>query len=371
MNDTATLDPVKAGKQQFLPLKVTDIQRDTRDSVVLTLCPPQDFAEDFEFIPGQYLTFRKEINGEEIRRSYSISAGLDDGNLRVGIKKVEDGWFSSFANDELAVGDTVDAMRPMGNFHVPLLSEGGRNYLAFAGGSGITPMISIAKTVLSREPQSTFILLYGNRSTSSIMFREELEDLKNRFMGRLSITHILESDAADIELFAGRLDKEKCEALFESWIDVKNADFAFICGPEPMMMAVSESLKEHGLDHKQIKLELFKSAPRGRFEPKEASAEDLTKGDVCKATVIMDGVRRTFDMPQKGQSVLDASRLANIEAPYACQSGVCSTCRAKVTHGEVTMEANFALEDYEVDRGYVLTCQSFPITDEVTIDYDQ
>lgn len=364
-------DQAHAAKAQFVPLTVVDIRRDTRDSVVLTLEPPVEYADEFGFIQGQYLTFRKNFDGEEVRRSYSISAGRDEGVLRVGIKKVDGGWFSTYANDEVKVGDRVEAMRPMGNFHVALLEEGGRNYLAFAGGSGITPMISIAKTVLAREPQSTFSLIYGNRSTASIMFREELDDLKNVFMGRLSITHILESDAADIELFQGRVDKDKCEALFKSWIDIDNADFAFVCGPEPMMMAVSESLKDHGLDHRKIKLELFKSAQRGKPKPQTATPEELAAGEICRATVIMDGVTRSFDMPRTGQSVLEAARLANIEAPYACRSGVCSTCRAKLLAGEVEMEANYALEDYEVERGYVLTCQAHPVTDHVTVDYDQ
>ena len=355
---------------QFVPLKVTDIRRDTRESVVLTLEAPAEQAADFRFIQGQYLTFRKHFGGEELRRSYSISAGVDDEHLRVGIKKVEDGWFSTWANDELAVGDTIDAMRPAGSFGVPLLAEGGRHYLGFAGGSGITPLVSIISTVLANEPESTFQLLYGNRSTSAIMFREELEDLKNTYMTRLSITHILESEAADVDLFHGRLDEEKCEKLFESWIDVDNADFAFICGPEPMMLAVSAALKNHGLEHRKIKLELFKSAKRGSFEPRELSKEEIAAGDRVEAAVIIDGARREFVMPRRGQSVLEAARLHDIDAPYACRAGVCSTCRARVVEGEVEMEVNYALEDYEVERGFVLSCQAFPLTDKVVLDYD-
>jgi len=364
-------DPAQVAKSQFVPLTVVDIRRDTRDSVVLTLEPPAEQAHEFAFVQGQYLTFRKDFDGEEVRRSYSISAGLDEGVLRVGIKKVAGGWFSTYANDELKVGDRVEAMRPMGNFHVPLLEEGGRNYLAFAGGSGITPMISIAKTVLSREPQSTFQLIYGNRSTATIMFREELDDLKNIYMGRFSVTHILESDAADIELFHGRVDKAKCEALFAHWIDVDNAVFAFVCGPEPMMLAVSESLQDHGLDHRKIKLELFKSAQRGAPKPQAMSEAEIAAGEVVEATVTVDGVTRSFPMPRSGQSILEAARLANIEAPYACRAGVCSTCRAKLIEGEVDMEANYALEDYEVAAGYILTCQAHPVTERVVVDYDQ
>ena len=232
---------------QFYPLTVTEIRRDTRDAVVVTLAPLVDTAEAFRFVQGQYLTFRRRFDGEEMRRSYSICAGVDDGVLRVGVKRVEGGWFSTFMNEELKVGDTLEAMAPMGNFHAPLAPERARRYLGFAGGSGITPMISLIRTIMAREPKSSFTLVYGNRVTSAIMFREELEDLKNLNLGRLNIVHILESEAGEIDLFSGRLDREKCDALFSRWIDVKGADLAFICGPEPMMLAVADALKALGL----------------------------------------------------------------------------------------------------------------------------
>ncbi len=356
---------------KFHPLRVTDIKRDTRDSVVLTLEPPAIARDEFKFIQGQYLTFRHIFDGEEMRRSYSICAGVNDGVLRVGIKRVDGGWFSTFANEELHVGDTLDAMKPMGNFHGPLKPDEARAYLGFAGGSGITPMISLIKTVLEVEPKSTFTLAYGNRSTTAIMFREELEDLKNTYMGRLNIVHILESDAADIDLFSGRLDREKCDQLFSRWIDVKGADLAFICGPEPMMLAVAETLRAHGMDETAIKFELFSSAQPGKARKRAVSADAAASGAKCSATVIIDGASRAFDMEKETQSVLEAAVAANIDAPYACKAGVCSTCRAKLVEGEVEMEANFALEDYEVERGYILTCQSYPRTDKIVVDYDQ
>jgi len=356
---------------QFTPLTVTDIKRDTRDSVIVTLKPPAEANGEFKFIQGQYLTFRRIFDGEEMRRSYSICAGVNDGVLRVGIKKVDGGWFSSWANEELKIGDTLDAMKPMGNFHSALKPDAARAYLGFAGGSGITPMISLIRTVLAAEKKSTFTLVYGNRSTSAIMFREELEDLKNIFMGRLNIVHVLESEASEVELFSGRLDREKCDELFSRWINVKDADLAFICGPEPMMLAVSESLKAHGMNEGAIKFELFASAQPGKAKKKAASGDVAAKGKKCSATIILDGAARVVELAKGEETVLEAALAAAIDAPFACKAGVCSTCRAKLVEGEVDMEANYALEDYEVERGYILTCQSHPRTDRVVVDYDQ
>jgi ring-1,2-phenylacetyl-CoA epoxidase subunit PaaE len=355
---------------EFHPLIVTDIRRDTRDSVILTLKPPAKANGAFKFVQGQYLTFRRVFDGEEMRRCYSICAGVNDGVLRVGIRRVDGGWFSSWANEELKVGDTLEAMAPMGNFHAPLKPSEARSYLGFAGGSGVTPMISLMKTILEVERLSTFTLVYGNRSTAAIMFREELEDLKNVHMGRLSIVHVLESDAADIELFSGRLDRAKCDELFSRWINVKDADLAFVCGPEPMMLAVSESLKAHGMDEGAIKFELFASAQPGKAKKKATSGDVAARGRICSATIILDGASRVVELEKGEQSILDAALAASIDAPYACKAGVCSTCRAKLIEGEVDMEANYALEDYEVERGYILTCQSHPRTDRVVVDYD-
>jgi ring-1,2-phenylacetyl-CoA epoxidase subunit PaaE len=354
---------------QFYPLTVTDIRRDTREAAVLTLAPPDEVRDAFRFTQGQYLTFRRVFDGEEVRRSYSICAGIDDGVLRVGVKRVDGGWFSSFVNEELRVGDTLEAMAPMGNFHAPLKPDEARRYLGFAGGSGITPMISLIRTVMAREPRSSFTLVYGNRSTSAIMFREELEDLKNLHLGRLNIVHVLESEAGEIELFSGRLDREKCEALFTRWIDVKSADLAFICGPEPMMLAVADALKAHGVPEAVVKFELFSSPRSGRAKPKTTSSTRAHEG-AATATIILDGAARAITIGE-GQAVLDAALAASIDAPYACKAGVCSTCRAKLIEGEVDMEANYALEDYEVERGYILTCQSRPRTAAITVDYDQ
>ena len=350
---------------QFHPLLVTDIHHTIRDAVVLTL-KPED-PEAFAFTQGQYLTFKQDFDGTELRRNYSICAGLDDGELKVGIKRVDGGAFSTYANTELKVGDTLHAMPPQGKFFTAIEPEVAKNYLGFAGGSGITPVLSILKTVLKREPNSTFTLVYANRAVNTIMFREELEDLKNHYMGRLTIIHILES-GQDMELFDGRIDQAKCDALFKHWIQINNIDTAFICGPEPMMLAIAEALKTNGHTDEQIKFELFSESQQGRLAKQEmAKRSEGQKG--TEITVIIDGARRSFTM-QKGQSVLEAALENGQEAPFSCKAGVCSTCMGKVLEGEVEMISNHALEDYEVERGYVLTCQSYPLSDTLTIDYD-
>ncbi|RMD90014.1 MAG: phenylacetic acid degradation protein [Alphaproteobacteria bacterium] len=353
---------------RFLPLTVTDLRKTTRDAVVLTL-QPRD-PEAFAFIPGQYLTFRQIIDGEEIRRSYSICSGLDDGVLQVAIKRVEGGAFSTWANEVLKVGDRLEAMPPMGSFHAPFDPAAARHWLGFAGGSGITPIMSIMRSVLAREPHSEFTLVYANRNLASIMFRDEIEDLKSQYLGRLSVIHVLEHDAQDIELFTGLLTQEKCTELFAHWVDVSSADLAFICGPEPMMLGIASALRDHGMRDEQIRFELFTSAQPGRLKRPAVSRQAARDAALTQVSLTLDGTTRQFEM-RKDQSILEAALEHQIDAPWACRAGVCSTCRAKVLEGEVEMAANHALEDYEVERGHVLTCQSFPLTDRLVVDYDQ
>ena len=354
---------------RFHALTVTDVRKTIRDAVVVTLKPTN--GGDFGFVQGQYLTFRREIDGTELRRSYSICAGRSEGILQVGIKKVDGGAFSTWANEDLTPGMVLEAMEPMGSFHTPLEPGKAKTYIGFAGGSGITPVLSILKTVLAEEPQSRFTLVYANRGVNTIMFREELEDLKNLHMGRLNIVHVLESDAQDIELFQGRVDAEKCAALFEHWVDVAAVDTAFICGPEPMMLGIAAALREHGLSDDQIKFELFASAQPGRVPRKASSAgETAASAQATSATITLDGAARSFEMA-KDLSILDAALENALDAPFACKAGVCSTCKCKVLEGEVEMVANHALEDYEVARGYVLSCQAYPLTDRIVVDYDQ
>lgn len=354
---------------RFHTLTVTDVQRTIRDAVVVTLAPDPADAADFDFIQGQYLTFRHSFDGEELRRSYSICAGRGDGKLQVGIKRVQGGAFSTWANEALKPGDRLEAMAPMGSFHTPLDASHRKHYLGFAGGSGITPVMSILKTVLAEEPGSEFTLVYANKAVSTIMFREELEDLKNRHMGRLTVIHILEADSQEIDLFTGLVDEAKCAQLFSHWIDIASVDTAFICGPEPMMLGIARSLREHGLGEAQIKFELFASAQPGRARHTTVAAGPAS-GPGVTAQVTLDGASRTIETDRE-TSLLEAALAADMDAPYACKAGVCSTCRAKVLEGEVEMRANHALEDYEVERGYVLTCQCYPVSDRVVVDYDQ
>ena len=354
---------------RFHDLVVTDVRRTTRDAVVLTLAPSPGDAARFAFIQGQYLTFRKDFDGQEIRRSYSICSGLDDGCLQVAIKRVDGGAFSTWANAAVRPGDTLQAMPPMGRFHAPLDPAAARSYLAFAGGSGITPVLSVVKTVLTREPRADVTLVYANRSAAAIMFREELEDLKNLHMGRFTLLHVLEEGADEIELFTGRVDAAKCAALFSGWVDVAGADMAFICGPEPMMLAISAALRDHGMDEARIRYELFASAQPGRLPQRAESAAAVRAGGRAAARITLDGAVHGIDL-DPGQTVLEAALAQGLDAPYACKAGVCSTCRARVTAGELEMAANHALEDYEVARGYVLTCQARPLTETVAVDYD-
>lgn len=354
----------------FHPLTVTDIRRETRDSVVVSLAVPEALAEEFRFIQGQYLTFRAVIDGEEVRRSYSICAGAHEPVLRVGIKKVAGGVFSTWANEVLKPGQQLEAMPPLGNFFVPLDAANRHHYAGFAAGSGITPLLSIMKTTMVQEPLSRFSLFYGNRASSTIMFREELEELKNAHMQRVSLTHILSREQQDMELFNGRIGKEKCGQLFRYWLDVRSVDTAFICGPQAMMLEVADSLAEHGLDRRAIKFELFTTAEAARHKG-GPGADSGRRADLCHATVVLDGRATDFEFEKNTVTVLDAALRSGIEAPYACKAGVCSTCRAMLVEGQVDMDANYALEDYETARGYILTCQAHPISDKIVVDYDQ
>jgi len=347
---------------QFHDLEVTAIRHTIRDAVEVTLRPK---GGDFTFVPGQYLTFRRDFDGDELRRSYSICSGGDDGVLQVGIKRVDGGAFSSFANTDLRLGDVLQAMAPQGRFRAKE-ATGPRHLLAFAGGSGITPILSILRTVLAREPDTRFTLVYANRAAATIMFREELEDLKNRHMGRFNVIHILETEQ-DIPLFEGRVDGAKCAALFRTWIDIDSVDQALICGPEPMMLAIRAALLDHGMDKDRITYELFGSGQPGRAKQRAAARAGGATG--AELTITLEGTSRTIQM-EPGQTILEAGLANDLAVPYACTAGVCSTCMCRVTAGEVEMARNHALEDYEVEKGYVLSCQSTPLTGAVSVVYE-
>jgi len=353
----------------FHTLTVREVQPETRDAVSIAFDIPEDLRDTFRFTQGQHLVVRTQIDGEEVRRSYSICTGVDDQDLRIAIKRVPGGAFSNFANTELKPGDAMEVMAPSGQFFTQLDPERHGHYLAVAAGSGITPILSIIKTTLAREPHSEFTLLYGNRASASTMFRETLEDLKNQYLDRFNLIFVFSREQQDIDLFNGRIDNEKCAQLFRRWIDVPNLDAAFVCGPQSMSETVRAQLREFGLAPERIHFELFgvEGAPRHR-KVDTAKTDNTETTDV---TVISDGRTIQFDLARNTQSLLDAGKEHGADLPFSCKAGVCSTCKCKVVEGEVEMDNNFALEDYEVAAGYVLSCQSYPVSDKVVLDYDQ
>jgi ring-1,2-phenylacetyl-CoA epoxidase subunit PaaE len=353
----------------FHPLRVASCRNETRDAVVVTFEVPGELRDKFRFVQGQHLTLRVTVDGEELRRSYSICSAPFEDTLRIAIKRVPDGIFSTWAHENLKPGLFIDCMEPAGHFHVPLEPAAARHHVAFAAGSGITPVLSIVKTTLAAEPRSHMTLVYGNRSSASVLFGEELADLKDRYTTRFNLVYILSREHQDIELLNGRIDREKCDRLLEQWIGASNIDVAYICGPRTMMEAVSESLQSRGLDKSQIKMELFSvGQPQGLREPHAPAASHTQE---CRVTVIQDGRRREFLIDRNQQTVLDSALEQGIELPYSCKGGVCSTCRCKLTCGEVEMDTHYALEDYEIARGFVLPCQSYALTNELVLDYDQ
>lgn len=352
----------------FHSLQVRQVQQAARDAIAVTFDLPPALADEFHYTQGQYLTLRATVDGEEVRRSYSICSAAQDQQLRVAIKRVSGGVFSNWAADHLKPGAAIDVMPPQGNFHVPLAPETARHVVAFASGSGITPVLSIVKTTLLAEPATSVTLVYGNRSSGGVMFKEELEDLKDSYMGRLNLVWVMSRESQDIDLFNGRIDYDKVSGLLEQWIAPESIDTAFICGPEDMMLATSKALQEKGVAPARIRTELFGTVlADGRVRPPRAPVQGSGQ---CTVEVVLDGTRRSFVMDKNTDNLVDAGIKAGLEMPYSCKGGVCSTCRAHVVEGEVEMDINFALEDYEVARGFVLCCQSFPVSDKLVIDFD-
>lgn len=354
---------------KFHPLPIARIERETRDAVAITFAVPHALRDQFRFDCGQHLTLRTDIDGEDVRRSYSICSAVQDGTLRIAVKKTAGGVFSTWANGTLKVGDTIEVMPPLGHFNVPLEVAAARHYLGFAAGSGITPLLSIVKTTLAAEPRSRFTLVYGNRASGTVMFKEELAGLKDTYLGRFNLVHVLSREAQDIELLHGRIDRAKADALLAQWVRLDDIDAAFVCGPEGMMDAVIAALKGRGFPDAKIKVERFAaSIPKHTHIAHVAPEPGHTE---CEVTVILDGATRTFVLEKTKENILEAGLRNGVELPYSCKGGVCSTCRCRLVDGEVDMDVNFALEDYEVARGFILSCQSYPVTDKVTIDFDQ
>ena len=353
----------------FEQLTIREVRRETNDCVSIAFQIPDQLKEQFQFIQGQYITLRTTINGEEIRRSYSICSSPLENELRVAVKKVPNGVFSTYANEQLKAGDLIDVMPPMGKFFTPLDPTQKKNYVGFAAGSGITPLLSIIKTTLQTEPESSFTLVYGNRNRHSIIFREILEALKNKYMNRFRLIHILSREKTDTPLNSGRIDADKCHTPCKKTIELNQTDAFFLCGPEEMIFAAKAVLENSGVPQQKIHFELFTTA--GQQNKKIINhEEDKDKGPKSKITVKLDGISFDFDLSKNGDAILDAALKNGADLPYACKGGVCCTCRAKLVEGEVEMDVNYGLEPDEIEQGFILTCQSHPRSEKVVVDFD-
>ena len=361
----------------FHPLRIKEIRRETPDCVSVLLEVPEALQKEFQFIQGQSLTVRGFLNNEEVRRTYSICSSPIDKEWRVAIKKVEGGAFSSYANEQLQSGDTLEVMPPVGKFYTPLDPQQQKNYIAFAAGSGITPVLSLIKTTLATEPNSTFTLVYGNRSRGTIIFFEELEALKNKYMQRFILVHILSRERTETALNFGRINTDKLTELSKI-MNYKKADEFFICGPEEMIFAAKAFLEATGINQKKIHFELFTTPGQGnksaggRQESGVRRQETGTEnGSVSKITIKLDGRSFDFELPFKNKTpILDAALQQGADLPYACKGGVCCTCKARLLEGQVEMDVHWGLEQEEIEEGYILTCQSHPKSDKVMIDFD-
>jgi ring-1,2-phenylacetyl-CoA epoxidase subunit PaaE len=352
---------------KFHRLALSDLRRETPDAVSLTFAIPDELKDDYRFSPGQYLTLRTKFDGEEVRRSYSICSGPDDEELRIAVKRVDGGAFSSWVTDELKCGDELDVMTPTGRFGVAPAPDEARVYAGFAAGSGITPILSIIRGVLAREPKSRFFLFYGNRSTGGILFHESLEELKDRFIDRFSVFYVISGEEQDVPILHGRLDGEKVRVLLRSLVPAANIDHLFICGPAGMSEEIEATCREIGIAGNRIHVERFVSEYGGKPRPKAIVPESAPPKAV--AALIIDGKRREVPVAE-GEAILDAALRAGVDLPFACKGGMCSTCRARLVEGKAQMDVNYSLEPWELEKGFVLTCQAKPVTDRLVVDYD-
>ena len=367
-------DPQDTGHRgyRFNMLTVADVRQETPDAVSIAFAVPDDLADSYRFRAGQHLTIRHDSDGEELRRCYSISSGPDDGETRIVVKQIDGGVFSSFANRDLKPGMQLDVMTPSGTF-CPDLAPGNpaeTNYLVIAAGSGITPIISIIRAILTAEPNSNVTLFYVNQRTGSIIYRGALSDLKDKYASRLSVIHMLSREATDVPLYSGRLDADKLKSFVPFHFDPGTVDQAFLCGPAEMVEGLRDGLADLGLDRTRIHQELFTPAEGITARPKGAVPADIIPEGV-EVTAILDGVERVFILRPEDDSIVGAARAAGVELPFSCSNGMCATCRAKLVEGEVEMAANYSLEPWELEAGYVLTCQSRPKTAKIKVDYDQ
>lgn len=354
---------------KFQQVKVLDVYKETKDCTVVTFDIPDDLKEEFKYSHGQHLTLRAVIDGVEVRRSYSLCSSPLENTWKVAVKKIHGGLFSSYVNDVLRKGDLVDVMAPNGVFYKPADPTQSKYYIAFAAGSGITPVLSIIKTHLALEPESTFQLFYVNRSVKSIIFKEEIELLKNKYFGRFEVFHFLTKEKRDIELFNGRFTVDKLQKLTSRIIDVPSVDDCFICGPEEMIYMVREALTAAGLSRDKIHYELFTSGISDEDRKRTAAVLEK-KVEGTDVTIIDGGKEFHFVMEDEYDNILDGALAAGADLPFACKGGVCSTCKCKVLEGTVEMKVNYALEEAEVSRNYVLSCQAVPTSKKVVVDFD-
>ena len=360
-------------ESQLYPLTVAAVDPETDSAIRVSFEVPEKLRDLFRYRQGQYLTLESEIDGERVRRSYSICSGINDEAMQVAIKRVEGGVFSNYANDSLKPGDQIDAMPPQGSFFTDLDPEAQRSYLFISAGSGITPVISNIRSILEEEPHSRVTLLFGNQRTNTMMFREALSFLKNRYLTRLHWVNILSREDQGSDVLNGRLNNRKGAELNQCLIDLGSYDEYFICGPESMISEVSRGLRGVGVAETSIHYELFASSAedaRAVVEKHHARALEYG-GKTSEVTVVMDGRSSSFELSADGENVLDAGLNQGLDLPYSCKGGVCSTCKARLVEGEVDMDITHGLEADEIENGFILTCQAHPISDKVVVDFDQ
>jgi ring-1,2-phenylacetyl-CoA epoxidase subunit PaaE len=358
---------------RFFTLTIRDVRREAADAVSLALVPAEGDAAAFTFTPGQYLTLRATLGGEEVRRSYSIASGVEDGELRIGVRHVPGGAMSGYLNEAVRPGDTIEVMPPQGRFGRSPEPEAAHRYLAIAAGSGITPVLGIVRSVLVREPKSEAMLIYGNRNAGSVMFAETIEAMKNRHLDRFAVTHILSREAQDVPLLSGRIDAAKIAALAETILDLPRLDAAYLCGPREMMRVAKATLIERGMPATKVFTELFAApqadgAPRAKKIPAAVAAASPL---VARVAVVLDGRSQAFDLRADDSSLITAAARQGLDLPHSCTGGMCSTCRCRLVAGKVEMAVNYALEPWELERGFVLACQARPTTPTITLDFDQ
>lgn len=353
--------------KQFHPLTIEGLQHETRDSVRIALGVPEEFESDYQFLAGQHLPFQATIDGKKLRRTYSICSAQGEQPLEIGVRIQPGGKFSEFAASELKVGDTIEAMPPSGQFHVRLDPSHEKDYVGFAAGSGITPILSMIKSVMKTEPKSRFILFYGNRRQTTTMFIEDLYALKNLYPERLQLNFVFSQEEQEFPWMAGRLDADKVKELYTHFGAGLRTNDCFVCGPDSMIRDVTGALIELGMPEHHIHAERFGVPRKG----KQAAPAVTDAVDRAKVTIILDGHKKTFDMSADDANIVDAAADNGIELPYSCKGGVCATCRCHLQSGEVTMAVNYGLEPWEVEKGFVLACQSRPVSKEVLLDYDK